>query len=53
LNLPAQDIKTLLAVDAAGWQHEVKDIAADYARFGSHLPKALNEQLEELRRRLG
>jgi phosphoenolpyruvate carboxykinase (GTP) len=53
LNLPARDVKTLLEVDAAGWQNEVKDILTDYARFGSHLPKALNEQLEELRRRLG
>ena len=26
--------------------------AANYAKFGSHLPKALNEQLDGLRRRL-
>jgi len=52
LDLPANDLKQLLAVDAAGWKREVEDVAANYARLGSHLPKALNEQLDALRRRL-
>ena len=37
----------------AGWKKEADDVAANYARFGSHLPKALNEQLDGLRQRLG
>ena len=53
LDLPAADLKQLLAVDAAGWKREVDDVAANYARLGSHLPKALNEQLDALRQRLG
>jgi hypothetical protein len=28
-------------------------VAANYARLGSHLPKALNDQLDGLRKRLG
>ena len=52
LNLPAEDVKTLLAVDVAGWQNEIADVAANYAKFGSHLPKALNDQLDGLRKRL-
>jgi phosphoenolpyruvate carboxykinase (GTP) len=53
LNLPAEDVKLLLEVDAAGWKNEVADVAANYAKFGSHLPKALNDQLDELKKRLG
>jgi phosphoenolpyruvate carboxykinase (GTP) len=52
LNLPADDAKELLAVDKPGWQHEVADVAANYTKFGSHLPKALNEQLDGLKKRL-
>jgi phosphoenolpyruvate carboxykinase (GTP) len=53
LNLSAEDVKQLLEVDAAGWKNEVADVAANYAKFGSHLPKALNNQLDELKKRLG
>jgi phosphoenolpyruvate carboxykinase (GTP) len=53
LNLPADGLKQLLAVDIAGWKKEVEDVAANYARLGSHLPKALNDQLDGLRKRLG
>ena len=53
LNLPADDLKQLLEVDLAGWKMEVEDVAANYAKFGSHLPKALNDQLDSLRKRLG
>jgi GTP-dependent phosphoenolpyruvate carboxykinase len=40
-------------VDADGWKKEVEDVASNYGKFGSHLPKALNEQLDGLRKRLG
>ena len=53
LNLPAEDVESLLAVDTNGWNAEVADVAANYSKFGSHLPKALNEQLEGLKQRLG
>jgi phosphoenolpyruvate carboxykinase (GTP) len=53
LNLSAENVKELLAVDAAGWKNEVADVAANYAKFGDHLPKALSAQLDSLRQRLG
>jgi phosphoenolpyruvate carboxykinase (GTP) len=53
LNLSADSLKQLLAVDVAGWKKETEDVAANYARLGSHLPKALNDQLDGLRKRLG
>jgi phosphoenolpyruvate carboxykinase (GTP) len=52
LDLSANAVQQLTAVDAAGWKSEADDIAASYARFGSHLPGALNAQLEGLQKRL-
>jgi phosphoenolpyruvate carboxykinase (GTP) len=53
LNLSADSLKQLLAVDVAGWKKEAEGVAANYARLGSRLPKALNDQLDSLRKRLG
>lgn len=53
LNLPADGLKQLLVVDVAGWKKEAEGVAANYARLGRHLPKALNDQLDGLRKRLG
>jgi phosphoenolpyruvate carboxykinase (GTP) len=53
LNLPAENLAALTAVDAPGWKKEIEDVAANYARFGDRLPAALNKQLDELRKRLG
>jgi phosphoenolpyruvate carboxykinase (GTP) len=52
LNLPAGNLEELLAVDQEGWKKEITDVEANYAKFGSHLPGALKEQLEKLRKRL-
>jgi len=53
LHLPDEDVKQLLEVDIAGWKNEIADIAANYAKLGDKLPKALGEQLEQLKQRLG
>lgn len=53
LNLPGENVAALTSVDVAGWQKEIEDVAANYTKFGSHLPGALKKELEELRRRLG
>jgi phosphoenolpyruvate carboxykinase (GTP) len=53
LKLPTNDLQQLLAVDVAGWKKEAEDVAANYAKFGSKLPKALNVQLDSLRKRFG
>ena len=53
LDLPADNVKALTSVDQDGWKREIDDVAANYEKFGSHLPAALKTQLEELRKRLG
>jgi phosphoenolpyruvate carboxykinase (GTP) len=53
LDIPADNLKQILSVDKAGWIKEADDIGAYYTKFGSHLPQALNEQLDGLRKRLG
>ena len=52
LDLPAGYLKELLAVDQEGWKKEIADVEANYAKFGSHLPRALSERLENLRHHL-
>ena len=52
LKLPAKNLETLTEVDTPGWQREVEDIAAYYAKLGATLPEALNQKLGELRGRL-
>ena len=53
LNLPANDMEQLLAVDVAGWKKEAEDVAVDYAKYDGKLPKSLHDQLDGLRKRLG
>ena len=53
LNLPAERVQELLAVDVAGWKKEIADVAANYKKFGDTLPAALAAQLDGLRQRLG
>ncbi len=49
-----EDMRSLLAVDVKGWKSELQDIKAEhYPKFGTRLPKELNEQLEALTKRLG
>jgi phosphoenolpyruvate carboxykinase (GTP) len=52
LNLPAENLIALTALDVGGWKKEADDIAANYARFGERMPPALIKQLENLRARL-
>lgn len=53
LSVPTEDVKALTSVDVPGWKKEIEDVAANYEKFGSHLPAALKTQLDELRKRLG
>jgi phosphoenolpyruvate carboxykinase (GTP) len=53
LDLPPNDMQQLLAVDLAGWKKEADDVAMDYAKFDGKVPKALHDQLDGLRKRLG
>jgi len=53
LNISQQDLAELLSVDKEAWKKEADDVASNYAKFGDRLPKAMTEQLEGLRQRLG
>ena len=53
LDVPVEDVKELLRVDAAGWKEEAKDMQEHFAQFGDRLPGALATQLKELLLRLG
>ncbi len=52
LDLPAEDLATLLEVDPAAWKHEAELIPAHFDAFGDHLPAELWNQYETLVTRL-
>jgi len=52
LDLPEANIVKLLDVDLEGWHAEIPLIRAHFARFGSHLPDGLNQEVSELEDRL-
>jgi phosphoenolpyruvate carboxykinase (GTP) len=52
LNLPAANLEKLLRVDIEGWLAEVPLIREHFARFGTHLPKRLAEEVDRLEERL-
>ena len=52
LELPAANLAKLLGVDVEGWLAEVPLIREHFAKFGSHLPEAMNRELEGLAKRL-
>ena len=43
----------LLAVDIAGWKHQLPQMHEHYAEFGEKLPAELRAQLDALEQRLG
>jgi len=52
LDLPAEDLATLLEVDPAAWKHEAELIPAHFEAFDDHLPAELWNQYETLVTRL-
>jgi len=46
-------LASILEVDTEGWKAEVELIDEHFARFGSHLPKELADELVGLKERLG
>ena len=53
LDLPEEDLRTLLTVDRDAWREEAALIPAHFEKFGSHLPKELWEEHRALIDRLG
>lgn len=52
LEMDETDKANLLRVDTDGWLQELPSIEKYYARFGSHLPKELEQQVKKLKQRL-
>jgi phosphoenolpyruvate carboxykinase (GTP) len=52
LNLSTANLAKLLSVDIDGWLAEVPLIREHFAKFGSHLPQGLRQEVDELEQRL-
>jgi phosphoenolpyruvate carboxykinase (GTP) len=53
LDLPAEDLAAVLAVDPAEWRAEIPQVVEWFERFGDKLPAVLWAELDALRARLG
>jgi phosphoenolpyruvate carboxykinase (GTP) len=53
LNISAERVSALLAVNVEGWKKEADDIENYYAKLGARVPGRLKEELQALRQRLG
>ena len=52
LDITADNLAKLLSVDVKGWLAEVPLIREHFAKFGKHLPKGLNDEVNKLEERL-
>ena len=52
LGIPAANAEKLLNVDVDGWLAEVPLIREHFAKFGSHLPQGLKDEVDKLEQRL-
>ncbi len=53
LDIPAESMEALLAVDREGWRREAEGLSKYYDEFGGRLPAELRTQLAALKERLG
>jgi phosphoenolpyruvate carboxykinase (GTP) len=53
LNVTRENVKELLRVDTAAWKQEIPKMEKFFAQFGDRLPKRLQNQFEQLGKRLG
>ncbi|VFU12388.1 Phosphoenolpyruvate carboxykinase (GTP) [anaerobic digester metagenome] len=53
LNIPAENMKELLAVNSDAWKAEIPSLEEHFAQFGRRLPARMKKQLDELKARLG
>jgi phosphoenolpyruvate carboxykinase (GTP) len=52
LDIAPEALRKLLEVDIEGWRAEVPLIREHFAKFGSHLPKGMSEEVDKLEDRL-
>jgi phosphoenolpyruvate carboxykinase (GTP) len=52
LDISAEGLAKLLAVDVDGWLAEVPLVREHFAKFGSHLPEGMKQEVDDLEKRL-
>jgi phosphoenolpyruvate carboxykinase (GTP) len=52
LDVPADDLRTLLSLDVEGWRAAIPQIREHFAQFGGHLPAQLLMAVDELEGKL-
>jgi phosphoenolpyruvate carboxykinase (GTP) len=52
LDVSAEDMQKLLTVDVDGWLGEIPSIREHFAKFGSHLPEGMKQEVDNLEKRL-
>ena len=52
LNIAAADLEAILKVDVDGWLKEIPLVAEHFAKFGTHCPQGLKDELAKLEARL-
>jgi phosphoenolpyruvate carboxykinase (GTP) len=52
LDITPESMQKLLEIDVEGWRAEVPLIREHFAKFGSRLPKGMNEEVDKLEQRL-
>jgi len=52
LDISPETMQRLLDVDVDGWLAEVPLVREHFAKFGSHLPKGMTEEVDKLEARL-
>ncbi len=52
LDIPPANMDKLLHVDVDGWLAEVPSIREHFAKFGSHLPEGMKQEVDKLEQRL-
>ena len=52
LDVSTENVTKLLTVDKEGWTAEIPLIREFFAKFGSRMPAALNEEVNQLEQRL-
>jgi phosphoenolpyruvate carboxykinase (GTP) len=53
LSMAPTALGELLALDLPAWRSELAQLGAELAQYGARLPRALDDELNDVRRRLG
>lgn len=52
LDIPAENIEKLFAVDTAGWKREAEDTETFFNKFGDRIPQEMRDELKQMKEKL-